>query len=151
MNILTIGLGQNSIDLFDMLAPGHTNRVIHLFDRDQALLTIKDVRFFWDWVILQGHDNPEHWKSILCAINASARDTAITVLSSHIDGTRLNTPVCSMHNDDNNQLTVSRCAMQSLLQQDGASTRVKPRQPEHIREETPAPTPIVFEYHAPCR
>lgn len=146
MNILTIGLEQSTIDMFDMLAPNNTNRIKHLYDKNQALLSIRDSRNYWNWIILQGHDNPEHWKSILCAINASTTNTSITVLSSHIDGSKLRTPVCSMHSDENDNLAISRCAMQSLLQQDRSTNPV-----EQIRAESPTATPIVFEYHAPCR
>lgn len=144
MNILTIGLGQNMIDLLDTLVLTPNNRVLHLFDEERALLTVKDVRNVWDWIILQGHDNPDQWKSILCAAHANASSAQITVLSSHIDGTRLKTPVCSMHTGSDNKLTISRCAMQSLLHQDHHSPRPS------IEQKT-SPTPIVFEYHAPCR
>lgn len=143
MNILTIGLAQNTIELFDAFSINPSNRVVHLHEKSRALHSIKDVRNLWDWIILQGHDDPGHWKSILCALNASACSTQVTVLSSHIDGTRLKTPVCSMHSGKDKQLTVSRCAMQNLLQQetDLASQQI----------ETNKPAPIIFEYHAPCR
>ncbi len=144
MNILTIGLAQNTIDLFEAFSFNPSNRVVHLHEKDRALLSIKDARNLWDWIILQGHDDPAHWKSILCAVSANASSTQVTVLSSHIDGTRLKTPVCSMHSGKDNKLTVSRCAMQNLLQQENdlASRPVA---------EPVTPAPIIFEYHAPCR
>lgn len=143
MNILTIGLGQNMVELLDSIALNSSNRILHLFDSERALLTIKDARNVWDWIILQGHEDPERWKSVLCAAHANASNAQITVLSSHIDGTRLKTPVCSMHTGNDNSLTVSRCAMQSLLQQEHSS------RPAIERKKSPAP--MVFEYHAPCR
>lgn len=142
MNILTIGIDDsvsNILNIFD--TPSGEHEVKHLVDRDDALRTIKDSRKNWDWIIIQGHDDPGHWKSILCAVNANASNTPITVLSSHIDGTRLRTPVCSMHNNGEG-LSVSRCAMQSLLESE--------KQPL-INEPEEATTPIVFEYHSPCR
>ena len=142
MNILTIGIDDsvsNILNIFD--TPNGEHEVKHLVDRDDALRTIKDSRKNWDWIIIQGHDDPGHWKSILCAVNANASNTPITVLSSHIDGTRLRTPVCSMHNNGGG-LSVSRCAMQSLLENE--------KQPL-INEPEEATTPIVFEYHSPCR
>ena len=144
MNILTIGLNQNTIEIFNQLSTNPVNKVLHLTNREKAIITIKDVRLLWDWIVLQGSDEPSYWKSILCAINSSPQHSQITVLSSHIDGTRLTTPVCSMHSSDDNKLTVSRCAMQSILQQEPSI----PYTPENSTQE---PAPIVFEYHAPCR
>ncbi len=145
MNILTIGLAQNTIDLFDTFSFDSTNRVVHLHEKDRALHSIKDVRNLWDWIILQGHDDPGHWKSILCALNANASNIQVTVLSSHIDGTRLKTPVCSMHSGKDKKMTVSRCAMQNLLQQEQDNDLAS----RHVELDKPAP--IIFEYHAPCR
>ena len=142
MNILTIGIDNsvsNILNVFESQVNEH--KVTHLYNKDEALYAIKDNSNEWDWIIIQGHDDPGHWKSILCAVNANATNTPITVLSSHIDGTRLRTPVCSMHNNGEG-LSVSRCAMQSLLEEE------KPPIVSHTEE---AAAPIVFEYHSPCR
>lgn len=142
MNILTIGIDSAVSTMLDaMQTDSVNNSVLHLMDRDEAINAIKNDGKQWDWVIIQGHDEPDHWKSILCAVTASAANTQITVLSSHIDGTRLRTPVCSMHSDGEH-LTVSRCAMQNLLEQDKRPIA------NHAEEKT---TPIIFEYHSPCR
>ena len=141
MNILTIGIQQNVSYILDHFRDDDHHSITHLYSKDEALSTIKDNKQSWDWIIIQGHDDPGHWKSILCAVNANASNTPITVISSHIDGTRLKTPVCSMH-DDGNGIKVSRCAMQNLLQDE------KP--PINIEIED-KPAPIVFEYHSPCR
>jgi hypothetical protein len=142
MNILTIGIddGVSSI-LNNFQSPSSEHHITHLCNKDEAINTIRDESKSWDWIIIQGHDDPGHWKSILCAVNANATNTPITVLSSHIDGTRLRTPVCSMHNNGDN-MTVSRCAMQSLLENE------KRPLVGRVDDET---TPIVFEYHSPCR
>lgn len=145
MNILTIGVRNNILKLLNNLIYETCNNVIHIYEKDKALQIIKDTRLIWDWIILQGHDNPDHWKSILCAVNASATDTPITILSSHIDGTKLHTPVCSMHkNNENDDIIVSRCAMQNLLSEEKNNTVQQ-------QEQTENPSPIIFEYHAPCR
>ena len=142
MNILTVGLQDNVTNVLNMLHSDNNEHCIqHLFDKEEALIAIRNTAIKWDWIIIQGHDDPGQWKSILCAVNANAGNTPITVLSSHIDGTRLKTPVCSMHNNGNG-LSVSRCAMHSLLHEEKEPIDVK-----HERH----PDPIVFEYHAPCR
>ncbi len=145
MNILTIGVSQKISALLNMFTnPESKHMVKHTINKSDALGLIKDNRRTWDWIIIQGHDDPEKWKSILCAVNANASNTPITVLSSHIDGTRLKTPVCSMHNNGHD-LSITRCAMQSMLQEDKPAINVQ-KQQDNTR-----PTPIVFEYHAPCR
>ncbi|MCW9013935.1 MAG: hypothetical protein OQL06_09145 [Gammaproteobacteria bacterium] len=144
MNILTIGIKNSISDLFNLLfIESQAHNIQHTDKKDEALEIIKSTERFWDWIIIQGHDDPEHWKSILCAVNANAENTPITVLSSHIDGTRMRTPVCSMHNNGNG-MSISRCAMQSLLEDESPPLKVAPKK-------TTSPTPIVFEYHAPCR
>ncbi len=142
MNILTIGTHDNITQVFNLLNTlTNAVNITHVIKKDDALSLIKERRKHWDWIIIQGHDDPGHWKSILCALNASAMNTPITVISSHIDGTRLKTPVCSMHSDGEG-LSVSRCAMQNLLNEEKPPTKIK------VAE---GPTPIVFEYHSPCR
>ena len=151
MNILTIGLHDNVSEVFNKLVFDTCNNIIQVFDKENALQLLRNNNNIWDWIIIQGHDDPEHWKSILCAVNAHARSTPITVLSSHIDGTKLKTPVCSMHrNKQNNQMVVSRCAMQNLLQEED---RPEPRihRPQNNHNQLDILAPIVFEYHAPCR
>ena len=144
MNILTIGLQEKFTDIFNQLVIETCNNLLHVYEKEKALKIIKSSTNIWDWIIIQGHDNPEHWKSILCAVNAHSNDTQITVLSSHLDGTKLKTPVCSMHKSDtDNEMVVSRSAMQSMLQEQPAS--------QSLREEVELTSPIVFEYHAPCR
>ena len=142
MNILTIGIDNSVSNILNIFnSSDYEHEVTHLSSRDEALLAIKDTSKNWDWIIIQGHDDPGHWKSILCAVNANATNTPITVLSSHIDGTRLRTPVCSMHNNGGG-MSVSRCAMQSLLEDE---------KPPLVNEAEDVTTPIVFEYHSPCR
>ena len=142
MNILTIGIDSNVTSMLDALhASSNDNQITHLFRKEDAIAAIKNRAPDWDWIIIQGHDDPDHWKSILCAVNANSSNTQITVLSSHIDGTRLKTPVCSMHNEGG-QMSVSRCAMQNLLEQDQRAIT------SHAEDKT---TPIIFEYHSPCR
>jgi hypothetical protein len=142
MNILTIGISDSVSHILNIInSQNREHEIIHLDNRDDALRAIKNSSNNWDWIIVQGHDDPGHWKSILCAVNANASNTPITVLSSHIDGTRLRTPVCSMHNNGGG-LSVSRCAMQSLLENE--------KQPL-INETEERTAPIVFEYHSPCR
>jgi len=133
MNILTIGISDSVSNILNIIkAQNNEHEIIHLDNSKN-----------WDWIIVQGHDDPGHWKSILCAVNANASSTPITVLSSHIDGTRLRTPVCSMHsNGKGGGLSVSRCAMQSLLENE--------KQPL-VNEAEERAAPIVFEYHSPCR
>ena len=144
MNILTIGISDSVSNILNIIkAENNEHEIIHLDTRDDAINAIKDNSKNWDWIIVQGHDDPGHWKSILCAVNANASSTPITVLSSHIDGTRLRTPVCSMHSNGNGGgLSVSRCAMQSLLENE--------KQPL-VNETEERTAPIVFEYHSPCR
>ena len=142
MNILTIGLPDKIGRLFDLLhSQSSSNQIKHSYTKDDAIESIKDNATRWDWIVIQGYDDPEQWKSVLCAVNASASDTPITVLSSHIDGTRLKTPVCSMHNNGNG-LSISRCAMQNLLEEE------KRPIPNTVDQQ---PAPMVFEYHSPCR
>lgn len=142
MNILTIGIDSKVSSILDLLQPqSNSHQITHLYNKDEAIDTIKYGNNNWDWIIIQGNDDPGHWKSILCAVNANASNTPITVLSSHIDGTRLRTPVCSMH-DHGNGLSVSRCAMQSLLEDEKRPI---------VAEADEQTTPIVFEYHSPCR
>ena len=142
MNILTVGLHNNVTGILNMLHDVDNQHCVkHLYEKDEAINAIKNKAIKWDWIIIQGHDDPGQWKSILCAVNANAANTPITVLSSHIDGTRLRTPVCSMHNNGNG-LSVSRCAMHSLLHEE--------KEPINVKQDH-QPDPIVFEYHAPCR
>jgi len=144
MNILTIGLQEKFTEIFNQLVIETCNNLLHVYEKENALKIIKSGTNIWDWIIIQGHDNPEHWKSVLCAVNAHSNGTQITVLSSHLDGTKLKTPVCSMHKSDtDNEMVVSRCAMQSMLQEQPLT---------HLPNEDIEPvSPIVFEYHAPCR
>lgn len=144
MNILTIGVSQKISALLNLFTSSENEHMVkHTLNKSDALGLIKDNRRTWDWIIIQGHDDPEQWKSVLCAVNANASNTPITVLSSHIDGTRLKTPVCSMHNNGN-ELSISRCAMQSMLQEEKPAIHVP-------KQDNSRPAPIVFEYHAPCR
>ncbi len=143
MNILTVGLPKPSIHMLDQLCCNSSNHILHIDDRKRALSTLREIRNYWDWIILQGSDNPADWKSILCSINSNAVRSQITVLSHHIDGTRLKTPVCSMHSNKQGKLSVSHCAMQNILQQEHSTIM------DDIK--TDETSPIVFEYHAPCR
>lgn len=142
MNILTIGIDEGVFSILNRLNSSfRAHYITHLYDKNDALETIKNGHTNWDWIIIQGHDDPGHWKSILCAVNAAATNTPITVLSSHIDGTRLRTPICSMH-DNGDGLSVSRCAMQSLLEDE---------RPPIAADSDEKTAPIIFEYHSPCR
>ena len=144
MNILTIGVNNSVNTIFSLLfANSRTHNHRHIDEKEEALQLIKNTEQLWDWIIIQGHDNPEHWKSILCAVNANAENTPITVLSSHIDGTRLRTPVCSMHNNGKG-MSISRCAMQNLLENESPAINAAP-------DKSSKPAPMIFEYHAPCR
>ena len=144
MNILTIGITSSVVKVLEILGSnGQDILVTHADDQLHAheLIENNDNDWDWDWVLIQGHDDPDHWKSILCKINAIASNTPITIVSSHIDGTRLKTPVCSMHNNGNG-LSIGHCAMQNLLEEE---------KPAINSTTEPQESPIVFEYHSPCR
>lgn len=144
MNILAIGDRNNILKLLNQSIFKTPNHIFHTYENDKLSQLLEDKNLSWDWIIFQGNKIPEHWKSNLKTLYADTSDKPNTT-TSPLKNVKLKTTLQQSHKkQNNNKLIADHYSIQNLNDKNTD-------QSDFSNEEANTLSPIIFEYHAPCR